>query len=56
MKITGAIARHLREIHFGDNWTCSSLLGHLTGVTWQQAVTQVHDFNSIATLTYHIHY
>jgi len=28
----------------------------LKGVTWQQAVTQVYSFNTIATLVYHIHY
>jgi hypothetical protein len=49
-------AKHFREVFFGGNWTWSNLKDNLAGVTWQQATTQVHSFNTIATLTYHIHY
>ena len=56
MNLTGQIAKHFREIHFGGNWTCSNLKDNLSDVTWQQAVTQVHNFNTIATLAYHINY
>lgn len=50
------IAQHLRDVHFGGNWTWSSMQKHLQDVTWQQATTQVHGFNTIATLVYHTHY
>lgn len=50
------IAKHFRDVFFGGNWTDSNLKGQLAGVTWEQATTQVHEFNSIATLTFHIHY
>ena len=56
MAITKLIARHLREIYFGDNWTCSNLKDNLKDVTWDQAVTRVHAFNTIATLIYHTNY
>jgi len=56
MSLTRQIAKHFREIHFGGNWTCSNLREHLSGVTWQQATTQVHGLNTIATLAYHINY
>ena len=56
MNITGHLAKHLRELHFGVNWTWSNLKDNLTDVTWQQATKQVYSFNTIATLTYHIHY
>ena len=56
MHLTQHLAKHLREIHFGGNWTCSNLKDSLSGVTWQQATTQVHSFNTIATLTFHVNY
>jgi DinB superfamily len=56
MTATQQIAKHLRELYFGDNWTCSDFKTHLKDVTWQQATTQVQDFNTIATLVYHTGY
>ena len=38
---TKQIAKHFREIHFGENWTSSNLKDNLDKVTWQQATTQV---------------
>ncbi len=54
--ITQQIAKQVREVYFGGNWTCSNLKDNLAGVTWQQATQQVHHFNTIATLVYHINY
>jgi hypothetical protein len=56
MSIAQQIAKHLRDVHFGGNWTTVNLKDTLTGVTWQQATTQVHSFNTIVTLVYHMHY
>jgi hypothetical protein len=56
MTPTQYIAKHFRDVHFGGNWTWSNLKDNLAGVTWQQATTQVHGFNTIATLVYHTHY
>ena len=56
MKLTEQIAKHLREIHFGGNWTSSNLKDKLADVTWQQATTQVYSFHTIATLVYHMNY
>lgn len=50
------LAKHLRDVHFGGNWTVSNLEDQLADVTWQQATTQVHGFNTIAALAYHINY
>lgn len=50
------IAEHLRQVHFGGNWTASNLKDKLAGVTWQQATTQVHSFHTIASLVYHMNY
>jgi hypothetical protein len=56
MSIAKQIAGHLRGIYFGGNWTVSSLKEHLSDITWQQATTRVHGFNSIVSLTCHSTY
>lgn len=50
------IAKHLGEVFFGGNWTTINLKDTLADVTWQQAVTPVYSFNTIATLVYHMTY
>lgn len=56
MNVSAQLAKHFREVFFGGNWTCSNLKDNLADVTWQQATTQVHDINTIATLAYHMGY
>lgn len=56
MQSTEQIAKHLREVHFGANWTAVNLKDTLAGVTWRQAPTPVASFHSIATLVFHINY
>ena len=56
MSLTKQIAKHFREVHFGGNWTCSNLKDTLADVSWKQAITPVHSFNTIATLLYHMNY
>jgi uncharacterized damage-inducible protein DinB len=56
MQVIAQIAKHLREIHFGGNWTSVNLKDTLAGVSWQQATTKVYSFNTIAILVYHINY
>lgn len=56
MSTTAQIAKHFRDLHFGGNWTAVNLKETLEDVTWQQAFTKVHSFNSIATLVYHTNY
>lgn len=56
MDLTPQIAKQLRDLYFGGNWTGSDFKTHLTDVTWQQATQQVHGFNTIATLVYHTNY
>ena len=50
------IAKALREVYFGGNWTASNLKNQIHGVTWQQATTKIESFNTIATLMYHLSY
>jgi hypothetical protein len=56
MNLTGQLAKHLRDVHFGGNWTTSNLKDTLADVTWQEATANVYSFNTIATLVYHTHY
>lgn len=56
MNQSAQIAKHIREIHFGGNWTSSNLKDNLIDVSWQQAITHIYTFNTIATLVYHMHY
>lgn len=56
MKLSAQLAKHLRDVHFGGNWTVSNVKEQLADVTWQEAITKVHDFNTIAVLTFHTNY
>ncbi len=56
MKTTEQIAQHIHQVYFGGNWTASNLKTLLSDVTWQQANKQVSGFNTILTLTSHIHW
>ena len=56
MSFSKLIAKHMREIHFGGNWTVSSLKDQLEDVTWEEATTQIQNLNTIATLAYHVNY
>jgi hypothetical protein len=55
-RLTEQIAQHLREVHFGGNWTAVSLQEKLSDLGWQQASARVHSFHPIATLVYHMNY
>jgi hypothetical protein len=56
MTITTQIAKHLREVHTGGNWTSVNLKDSLSGITWKQATTKVFSFNTIVALVYHMNY
>lgn len=56
MNLSAQMAKHFKEVYFGGNWTSVNLKDNLEGINWQQAVTQVYGFNSIATLVFHVNY
>ncbi|RYG52633.1 MAG: DUF1572 domain-containing protein [Chitinophagaceae bacterium] len=56
MSIAQQIAKQLREVHFGGNWTAVNLKETLKDVTYQQATAKIYDLNTIAVLTFHINY
>ncbi len=56
MNITAQIAKQLRGILFGGNWTAVNLKESLQGISWQQATTKVYTLNTIGSLVYHTNY
>ncbi len=56
MNLTVQIAKQFRDVYFGGNWTSVNLKENLADVTWQQAITKVYSFNTIAALVYHMNY
>jgi len=56
MSLSQHLAKHLRDVHVGGNWTSVNLKDTLADVSWQQATTKVQSFNTIATLVNHINY
>ena len=56
MNLPQHLAKQLKEVHSGGNWTSVNLKDTLTDVTWQQAIQKVYSFNTIAALLYHINY
>lgn len=56
MNLTNQIAKHLRDVHFGGNWTDVNLKSTLEDVDWQRATTKVSSLNTIAVLVYHMNY
>ena len=56
MKLTEQIAMHIRQLHFGGNWTAVNMKESLADVDWQQATKKVYSFNTIAELVFHTNY
>lgn len=56
MNLSEQLAKHLKEVHFGGNWTWVNMKDTLADVTWQQATAKPGSLNTIATLTFHINY
>ena len=50
------IAKLFRDVYYGGNWTAVNLKDTLADITWQQAITKVYSFNTIATLVFHMNY
>jgi len=56
MNTSKQIAKHLRDVFFGGNWTAVNFGDTVKSINWEQAVTSVYSLNSIAKLTFHIGY
>lgn len=53
---TAQIASRFREVILSGNWISTNFRAQLEDVTLEEALTKVGDLNTIALLTFHIHY
>jgi hypothetical protein len=56
MALPTQIAKHFHDVFFGGNWTSVNLKETMEGVSLKQATTKINEFNTIATLVFHINY
>jgi len=56
MNTTNLLAKHVRGVYFGPNWSDNNLKMHLPKVTWEQANVKVDGLNSIGELAFHVNY
>ena len=56
MNLSSTLAKRFRAIYTGNNWTNTNIKEAVANVTWEQAVTKVHSFNTIAALIFHMNY
>ena len=56
MSISEELSKNFNEALLNGNWICTNLNDQLNDISWQQAVKQVYQLNSIALLTFHINY
>lgn len=56
MKTTSLLAKHIREIYTGGNWTYSNLADAVKDLDYQDAQKSIYNSNSIAVLLNHLHY
>ena len=56
MQFSKHIAQHIHAVYFGGNWTCSNVRDVLSDVTREEALATIAGLNTIATLSFHIHY
>ncbi|QXU43299.1 DinB family protein [Pedobacter sp. D749] len=57
MKKSDFLANRLKEIFLNGYWIANTnYRDQLEKITWQQAIHQVENLNTIAALTYHINY
>ena len=51
------LANRLREVLLNGKWVANTnFKEQITSITWQQAIKKVENLNTIALLTFHIHY
>jgi uncharacterized damage-inducible protein DinB len=56
MNQTAQIAKQLRDVYFGGNWTGVSLKETLSDVHIKEATAVSYSFNTIAALVFHMNY
>ncbi len=56
MSLSTQIANQFREVQLNGNWVSTNLKTQLSAVSYEMAKTKIGSLNTIADLTFHIHY
>ncbi|AEA45775.1 DinB family protein [Fluviicola taffensis] len=56
MTLANQLAKHLRDVHFGGNWSTVDLKNTLSDLTLEEATTKIYSLNSILAITFHMAY
>ena len=56
MSLSKQIAKHVRDIYFGNNWSATNYKKALAAVDWKMATTKINSYNTIAMLVFHTNY
>jgi hypothetical protein len=56
MTLQAQIAKNLREVFWGENWTEVNLKESLRGITWHEATQEIDSLNTISALIFHINF
>ncbi|HYK45782.1 MAG TPA: DinB family protein [Parafilimonas sp.] len=56
MNDSSQIAKHVRDVHFGGNWTGVNLTDALADINWEEATKKIYSLNTIAALVFHMNY
>jgi uncharacterized damage-inducible protein DinB len=56
MNLSTQIAKQLRAVYFGGNWTSVNMKEVLSDIGWQEATEEIFSFNTIAVLVFHTGY
>ena len=50
------LAEQFREVYIDGTWVSTNYMTHIQDVSYKEAFSKIGNHNSIALLTYHIHY
>jgi hypothetical protein len=56
MSLSIQIAKNLKDVYFGGNYTSVNLTDALADIDWKKATTKFNSLNPIVALVYHINY
>ena len=56
LELNKQLAKHMRDVFFGGNWNSVNLKQTTCDIDWNDAIKKTDQFNTIATLVFHIGY
>jgi len=56
MHLSSQIAKHLKDVFYGGNWTSVNVKDTISDIPWQQALQKLSSLNTIVALVYHMGY